>query len=99
MHIHSAHDEWCPVTEGELEIGVGEVLHQLMPGDSLPAPRCIPHAFRNTARTGRILVVFQSAGTMEDFFIEASRLGPMTPTTFAELSSRHGMRMIGRPPS
>ena len=72
VHIHAAHDESFLVTEGELEIGMGEVLHHLMPGDSLPAPRCIPHAFRNRARTGRILVVFQSAGTMEDFFVKAA---------------------------
>lgn len=97
MHVHLAQDEWFLVTEGEFEIKVGDVLHRLKPGDSLLAPRGIPHAFRNTTATGRILVAFQPAGTMEDFFLEGSRLSPLTPTAFAELSSRHGMQVVGPP--
>ena len=97
LHIHAAQDEWFLVTEGEFEIKVGDVLHRLMPGDSILAPRGIPHAFRNTTRTGRIMVAFQPAGTMEEFFFEGSKLSPMTPAAFAELFSRHGMRVVGPP--
>ena len=97
MHIHAAQDEWFLVTEGEFQIKVGDVLHHLMPGDSLLAPRGIPHAFRNTTRTGRIMVAFQPAGTMEEFFAEGSKLSPLTPAAFAELSARHGMRVVGPP--
>lgn len=97
MHIHAAQDEWFLVTEGEFQIKVGDVLHTLMPGDSLLAPRGLPHAFRNTSQTGRILVAFQPAGTMEEFFVEGSKLSPLTPAAFAELSSRHGMRVVGPP--
>lgn len=97
MHVHFAQDEWFLVTEGEFQIRVGEVLHRLGPGDSLLAPRGIPHAFRNTTETGRILVAFQPAGTMEEFFVEGSKLRPLTPSAFAELSSRHGMQVVGPP--
>ncbi len=97
MHVHAARDEGFLVSDGEFELRVGEVLHRLMPGDSLLAPRGIPHAFRNTTGTGRILLAFQPAGTMEDFFVEGSRLGPLTPLAFAELSSRHGMQVVGPP--
>lgn len=97
QHIHAAQDEWFLVTEGEFDIKVGDALHHLLPGDSLLALRGIPHAFRNTTRTGRILVAFQPAGTMEAFFVEGSNLNPLTPAAFAELSARHGMRVVGPP--
>jgi mannose-6-phosphate isomerase-like protein (cupin superfamily) len=97
LHVHEAQDEWFLVTEGAFDIMVGDALHHLGPGDSLLAPRGIPHAFRNTTRTGRILVAFQPAGTMEDFFIQGSSLSPLTPAAFAELSARHGMRVVGPP--
>lgn len=97
LHVHAAQDEWFLVTEGEFQIKVGDVLHHLMPGDSLLGPRGIPHAFRNTTRTGRIMVAFQPAGTMEDFFVEGSKLSPLTPAAFAELSAQHGMRVVGPP--
>jgi mannose-6-phosphate isomerase-like protein (cupin superfamily) len=97
MHIHFDQDEWFLVEEGTFQLKVGDVLHTLMPGDSLLALRGIPHAFRNTTQTGRILVAFQPAGTMEEFFAEGSRLGPLSLPAFAELSSRHGMQVVGPP--
>ncbi|MCB6179124.1 cupin domain-containing protein [Rhodobacter sp. Har01] len=97
MHVHAAQDEWFLVTEGAFDIRVGDITHHLGPGDSVLGPRGVPHAFRNTSRTGRILVVFQPAGTMEAFFDQGSALGPLTPAAFAELSSRHGMTVVGPP--
>jgi hypothetical protein len=52
---------------------------------------------RNTTRTGRILVAFQPARTMEDFFVEGGKLSPLTPAAFADLSAQHGMRVVGPP--
>lgn len=97
LHVHAAQDEWFLVTEGAFDIKVGEVTHHLLPGDSILAPRGLPHAFRNTSPEGRILVAFQPAGTIEAFFVEGSRLSPLTPAAFAELSTRHGMRVAGPP--
>ena len=97
LHVHDGQDEWFFVTEGTFNIRVGDVVHNLGPGDSILGPRGIPHAFRNSSRTGRIMVVFQPAGTMQQFFEEGSTLGPMTPQIFAELSSRHGMKVVGPP--
>ena len=97
LHVHSDQDEWFFVTEGTFDIRVGDVVHSLGPGDSILGPRGIPHAFRNSSRTGRIMVVFQPAGTMQAFFEEGSTFSPMTPQIFAELSSRHGMKVVGPP--
>jgi mannose-6-phosphate isomerase-like protein (cupin superfamily) len=97
LHVHAAQDEWFHVTEGEFDIRIGEVIHHLGPGDCVLGPRGVPHAFRNTSPTGRIMVAFQPAGTMEAFFDQGSALSPLTPASFAELSSRHGMTVVGPP--
>jgi mannose-6-phosphate isomerase-like protein (cupin superfamily) len=97
LHVHHEQDEWFFVTEGEFIVAVGGVRHRLRPGDSILGPRGVPHAFRNTTETGRIVVAFAPAGTMEAFFEEGAAINPMTPGAFAELSSRHGMTVVGPP--
>lgn len=97
LHVHAAQDEWFLVTEGAFEVRVGEVTHLLGPGDSVLGPRGVPHAFRNTSPSGRLMVAFFPAGTMEAFFREGSEQGPLSPAAFAELSSQHGMTVVGPP--
>jgi mannose-6-phosphate isomerase-like protein (cupin superfamily) len=97
LHIHAAQDEWFLVTEGAFDVRIGDRVHHLGPGDSVLGPRGVPHAFRNTSPTGRILVSFFPAGSMEAFFDHGSRLSPLTPAAFAELSSQHGMTVVGPP--
>jgi mannose-6-phosphate isomerase-like protein (cupin superfamily) len=97
MHVHHTQDEWFFVREGEFDIVVGETRHQLSPGDSLLAPRGIPHAFANTTETGRMLVTFFPAGQMEDFFHAASAVERPTPPEMAAIFARHGMQVVGPP--
>ena len=97
LHVHEAQNEWFFVTEGEFDIRIGNDIHHLAAGDSVLGPVGIPHCFRNTTPTGRLMVMFQPAGTMEAFFTEGAALGPLTPQTFAALSGRHGMRVVGPP--
>jgi mannose-6-phosphate isomerase-like protein (cupin superfamily) len=97
LHVHAGQDEWFLVTEGAFDVRVGDVTHHLGVGDSILGPRGVPHAFRNTSQTGRIVVAFQPAGTMEAFFDEGSAQSPLTPGAFAELSSHHGMKVVGPP--
>jgi len=48
----------------------------LHPGDSAFAPRKIPHAFAKTSDgEGQMLVLFQPAGSMEDFFKQMTKFG------------------------
>lgn len=97
MHVHAAQNEWFCVTEGQFDVQVGDVRHHLEPGDSILGPKGVPHAFANTSETGRLLVIFQPAGTMEAFFSAGSAKGPMTPQEFAALSALHGMTVVGPP--
>lgn len=97
LHVHHAQDEWFFVTEGIFDVCIGEEIHRLHAGDSIFAPRGIRHAFRNISPTGRLMVAFQPAGSMEAFFAEGSARGPLDPAAFAELSARHGMTVVGPP--
>lgn len=96
-HLHYDQEEWFYVLEGEFLFEVGADHFQLHPGDSLMAPRQVPHvwAFVGEAH-GRILVAFLPAGKMEAFFREVTRANAMPPQD-PELWRAHGMELLGPP--
>ena len=103
FHKHHAQDEWFYVVRGEFVVRVGEVTEKLGPGDSAFAPRRIPHAFAMTSEgEGQMLVLFQPAGTMEEFFHEmATTFGQGIPAgqdaAMRKLWAGHGMEIMGPP--
>lgn len=96
-HLHYDQDEWFYVLEGVFQFEVGAECLLLQPGDSLLAPRRIPHvwAFVGEAR-GRILVAFFPGGNMEAFFREVTGANAMPPQDPA-LWRVHGMELLGPP--
>ena len=78
---------------------VGEESFQLGPGDGLLAPRGVPHTFASISETARMVVTFFPAGDMEAFCREASQMAAPTPIAMAEVFGRHGMQVLGPPPS
>ncbi len=68
-----------------------------MPGDSLLAPRKVPHVWAYVGNTqGRILITFTPAGKMEAFFQEVTKANAM-PLQDLELWRAHGMELLGPP--
>src|SRR5260370_12826933 len=61
-HLHYDQEEWFSVLEGEFQFEVGAQRLHLQAGDSLLAPRQVPHvwAFEGSAR-GQILIAFLPA--------------------------------------
>lgn len=96
-HLHYDQDEWFYAVEGEFLIEVGPDRLRLKPGDSLLAPRKVPHvyAYMGDAR-GRILIAFMPAGKMEAFFREVTKANAMPPQDPA-LWRAHGMELLGPP--
>ena len=96
-HLHYEQDEWFYILEGEFKFEVGVQQFRLQSGDSLLAPRRVPHvwAFTGEAR-GRILIAFLPAGKMETFFREVTRTNAMPPQN-PELWRAHGMELLGPP--
>lgn len=96
-HLHHKQDEWFYVLEGEFVIEVGTDRFSLSPGDSLLAPRMVPHAWAYTGEdVGRMLISFLPAGDMEAFFREVTQANAMPPET-PELWQAHGMELLGPP--
>ena len=102
LHVHYRQDEWFSVLAGEFIIRVGDDNFHLKSGDTAFAPRNIPHAFAKiTEGRGQMLVLFQPAGSMEDFFKQMSKLGEGIPKNqeakLKELWRTHGMEIVGPP--
>jgi quercetin 2,3-dioxygenase len=96
-HRHFDQDEWFYAIAGEYIIEIGGERIRLGPGDSVLAPRNVPHtwAFLGGA-PGRLLIGFTPAGKMEAFFRELTKLGSMPPQDPA-LWLAHGMELVGPP--
>lgn len=96
-HLHYEQEEWFYILEGEFLFEVGDERFRLKPGESLLAPRQVPHvwAFVGEAR-GRILIAFLPAGKMEAFFREVTKNSAMPPQDSA-LWRAHGMELLGPP--
>jgi quercetin dioxygenase-like cupin family protein len=102
LHRHHFQDEWFYVIRGEFIVQVGDDTLSLHPGDSALAPRKIPHAFAKISQgEGQMLVLFQPAGSMEDFFKQMSKLGkeivPNQEVVMKQLWAEHGMEVMGPP--
>lgn len=97
-HLHYDQDEWFYVIDGKFVFEVGTEKFNLSPGDSLFAPRNIPHvwAYIGEQDYGKILITFLPAGKMESFFREVNKANAMPPQD-PELWHKHGMQLLGPP--
>jgi quercetin dioxygenase-like cupin family protein len=82
-HTHTREDETYYVLSGELRVEVDNQSFLLRPGDTLLAPRNIPHQLKNTGTAeNRYLLVFSPAGF--ENFIDATAVtapeGASAPT-------------------
>ena len=96
-HLHYDQDEWFFAVEGGFLLEVGEKQFVLEPGDSVLAPRKVPHVWAYTGgNRGRMLIAFMPAGKMEAFFREVTKKNAMPPQD-PELWRAHGMELLGPP--
>ena len=96
-HLHHEQEEWFYALEGEFVIEVGNERFTLKPGDSILAPRKVPHVWAFVgADLGRMLVAFTPAGKMEAFFREVTKANAM-PAQDPQLWRAYGMELVGPP--
>ena len=75
-HTHTCEDEVCHVLSGELEVTLGEKVFILTEGDTLLAPRDIPHQLHNSDSVeNHYLLVFSLSG-FEGFVQETAIPAP-----------------------
>ena len=79
-HTHTREEESYYVLAGELEVKVGETTFVLKAGDSLLAPRNIPHELRNPRQDGQSL----------SQRVLAFRIRRVPPRDFSSCAGRRG---------
>jgi mannose-6-phosphate isomerase-like protein (cupin superfamily) len=98
-HFHYEQDEWFYSIEGEFAFEIGDEKFVLRPGDSLFAPRRIPHAWAYVGeKPGTLVLAVQPAGSLEEFFTKSCRMTrPPTSEEADQLFAAHGMKVVGPP--
>ena len=97
LHVHKNEDELWYILEGEHVIQVGDDEFHVGPGETVFAPRGVPHSQRRVVpRTGRFLEFFYPAG-FEGFFrelAEAERAGGPMAEAYARVSDKYGITWL-----
>ena len=85
--------------EGEIGPESGPEKFRLSAGDSILAPRRIPHVWASVGDTpGTMILLVQPAGSLDAFFREQARLnGRPTRQEAERLFAAHGMTVVGDP--
>jgi len=108
-HVHHTEDELFHVLEGELALHVNGVNRRISAGESMLAPKGVPHTYCILSERARWTVV-TTRGDFERFVRAVSRPAetadlpvPSGPPTAeqeqmaTELAARHGIEFVGPP--
>ena len=97
-HVHPLQDEIFYVIEGSYFFEVGEDKHHLTAGDSIFLPRAVAHAWIQASEKGKMIVTFQPAGKIEDFFVALAALDHLPGKEEMEkLFMDNEMKIVGPP--
>ena len=97
LHLHLYQGEWFYVMAGEVAFQVGDQRLRLHPGESVLAPRRVPHTFASVgAQPAAMLIAFCPAGKMEQYFRDMS--GPNPPNMDAQTMRGYELELIGPNP-
>ena len=98
LHIHPFQDEVFYVIEGSYYFQVGDDKFSLTTGENIFLPRNVPHAWTQVSEKGKMNVMFQPAGKLEEFFVALSNLDhEPIPQEMAKLFLDHEMKIVGPP--
>jgi len=103
LHLHREQEEWFYVMEGQVVFQVGDRRVELHPGESVLAPRRVPHTFSAvSAEPARMLIGFCPAGKMDQYFRDVSAPGfaQAHPTAMQdpEFFRRYEIELVGPSP-
>ena len=103
-HVHSREDETFYILEGRFAVMVGGREIDAGPGDTIFAPRNVPHTWRCVSeRGGKLLVMLTPAANFEAFAIEMAQRrsdpqgdmsDPAKRAEFMALCERYGITML-----
>jgi quercetin dioxygenase-like cupin family protein len=98
-HVHFTQDEWFYVMKGEFAFEVGERTLRLTAGETMFAPRNVPHGWACVSdEPGTLLTMVSPVGTFEEFLMETTRHPTLPPPDEVERAfAANGMKVLGPP--
>ncbi len=96
LHMHLSQEEWFYVMEGEVRFQVGDRRMRLGPGESILAPRRIPHTFSASGTPAHMMIAFTPADKMEQYFNDAAAHPELAATE--DFMNRYDMQWMGPSP-
>jgi quercetin dioxygenase-like cupin family protein len=98
LHIHNSQDEIFYVIEGAYYFQLGDEKYNLTAGDSIFLPRKVAHAWTQISEKGKMTVILQPAGKLENFFITMSQLDhEPTQREIGKIFADNDMLVVGPP--
>jgi quercetin dioxygenase-like cupin family protein len=110
LHVHQTEDEIFHVLEGQLRMRAGDADVTIDAGETLLAPKGVPHTYRVESRDGARWLVITRRGDFERFVRALSHpaerpelptpQGPPTPEqadALAAAAREHGIELVGPP--
>lgn len=110
LHVHETEDEIFHVLEGELRVRAGDTELRIGAGETILAPKGVPHTYRVESHEGARWLLITRRGDFESFVHSLSRpaerpelptpQGPPTPEqadALAAAAREHGIELVGPP--
>ena len=98
LHVHNAQDEIFYIIEGSFKFQVGDDKFDLTTGDSIFLPRKVPHAWTQISEKGKMNVIVQPAGKLENFFVTMAALThEPSQEEIARIFADNDMKVVGPP--
>ena len=98
LHIHNAQDEIFYVIEGAYKFQVGDDKYDLKTGDSIFLPRQVAHAWTQVSEKGKMTVIMQPAGKLENFFVTMAALDhEPSKEEISKIFADNDMQVVGPP--
>jgi quercetin dioxygenase-like cupin family protein len=96
LHVHPSQDEIFYVLKGSYRFKVGEELFNLTAGDSIFLPRQVPHAWTQVSKSGKMIIIVQPAGKLENFFVTIAALkDEPTAEEVTKIFAANEMQVVG----
>jgi mannose-6-phosphate isomerase-like protein (cupin superfamily) len=101
LHCHRSQDEWWYIVSGEFRFRVGEEIIFASTGDTVFAPRGVPHTFQNIGEQDGVTLTTAVPGGLDTFFEELNTAVPdggrIDPAAVLPIFEKHDMELLGPP--
>jgi quercetin dioxygenase-like cupin family protein len=100
LHVHEQEDEIFHLLQGRLSFRVGDELRTLDAGETVLAPKRVPHTFVVESAGGAVCLVITAHGDFERFVRSCARPGGPAapdPEALAAAAAEHRIAIVGPP--